>query len=181
MSYKFEELTDIKLIILKTVEYFKTAMPENLLTDAILCHGYANFFDLQQAVYELAENRLLTYYEEKGLRHFSLTDLGATALEGYQSRIPLSVREKLYQTVRIKIREYENGLSLIADYEKAGDMDYSVHLGIAEGGYELFTVTLSILDEKMAKTICREFKRNPQELYNEILTVLLKDGGEKNQ
>ena len=119
MPYKFEELTDIKLIILKTVQYFKTAMPEAILTDAILDRGFANFFDLQQAVYELTENRLLTYYEEKGARLYSLTRLGETAAEGYQSRIPRSVLEKLYQTVRIKIREYENGLSLIADYEMA--------------------------------------------------------------
>ena len=175
MSYRFEELTDIKLIILKTVQYFKTAIPENILTDTILDRDYANFFDLEQAVFELTENRLLTYYEEDGARHFSLTALGETALEGFQSRIPRSVLEKLYQTVRIKIREYENGLSLIADYEKVGDMDYSVRLGIVEGGYEIFTVSLSIFDERMAKSVCREFKRNPQILYSEILSVLIKD------
>ncbi|MCH5187938.1 MAG: DUF4364 family protein [Oscillospiraceae bacterium] len=178
MPYQFDELTDIKLIILKTVQYFKTAMPENILTDTILAHNYANFFDLQQAVFELVENRLLTYYEEKGVRHMSLTSLGDTALEGFQSRIPRSVMEKLYQTVRIKIREYENGLSLVADYEKKGDMDYSVRLGLIEGGYEIFTVSLSIFDEKMARNICREFKRNPQTLYNEILAVLLNENSE---
>lgn len=175
MDYHFEELTDIKLLILKTIRYFKTEMPENILSDTILSHGYANFFDLQQALYELTENRLVTYYEEKGVKHFSLTDLGETALNGWESRIPGSVCEKLYQTVRIKIREYENGLSLIADYEKNGDMDYVVHLGITEGGYQIFTVNLSIFDEKMAKNICREFKRNPQALYSEILSVLLKE------
>lgn len=175
MDYSFEELTDIKLIIMKTIQYFKTAMPENILTDTILSHGYANFFDLQQAVFELTENRLLTYYEEGGMRHLSLTSLGETAVEAFQSRIPRSVCEKLYQTVRIKIREYENGLSLIADYEKNGDMDYTVRLGITEGGYEIFTVNLSIFDEKMAKSVCREFKKNPQVLYSEILSILIKD------
>lgn len=175
MQYHFEELTDIKLMILKTVQYFKTAMPENILGDTILSHGYANFFDLQQAVYELTENKLLTYYEEKGIRHLSLTELGETALDGFQSRLPRSVCEKLYQTVRIKIREYENGLSLIADYEKNGDMDYTVRLGLMEGGYEIFTVSLSLFDEKMAKNVCREFKRSPQSLYSEILAVLLKE------
>ncbi len=178
MPYKFEELTDIKLIILKTVQYFKTAMPEAILTDAILDRGFANFFDLQQAVYELTENRLLTYYEEKGARLYSLTRLGETAAEGYQSRIPRSVLEKLYQTVRIKIREYENGLSLIADYEKTGDMDYRVHLGIMEGGYEIFTVTLSLFDEKMAQNVCRRFKCDPQVLYSEVLSALIPEHDE---
>ena len=83
--------------------------------------------------------------------------------------------EKLYQTVRIKIREYQNDLSLIADYERSGDMDYTVKLGIMEGGYEIFTVTLSIFDEKLAKNICREFKRSPQTLYSDVLSVLLGD------
>lgn len=175
MDYHFEELTDIKLIIMKTIEYFKTAMPEYILNDTILAHNYANFFDLQQAVFELVENRLVTYYTENEARFFSLTDMGKTALEGWENRIPRSVCEKLYQTVRIKIREYENGLSLTADYEKNGDMDYVARLGISEGGYEIFSVSLSIFDEKMAKSVCREFKRNPQVLYSEVLSVLIKD------
>ena len=179
MGYYFEELTDIKLLILKTIQYFKDAIPENILTDTILANNYANFFDLQQAIYELAENKLVTYYEDNG-RRFSLTSLGETALEGFSSRIPKSVCEKLYQTVRIKIREYENDLSLIADYEHSGDMEYTVKLGIMEGGYEIFTVSLSIYDEKMAKNICREFKRSPQTLYSEILSVLLKDPSQEN-
>ena len=179
MGYYFEELTDIKLLILKTIQYFKDAIPENILTDTILANNYANFFDLQQAVYELTENKLVTYYEDEG-RHFSLTALGETALEGFSSRIPKSVCEKLYQTIRIKIREYENDLSLIADYERSGDMEYTVKLGIMEGGYEIFTVSLSIYDEKMAKNICREFKRSPQTLYSEILSVVLREPQNQN-
>lgn len=175
MDYQFEELTDIKLIIMKAVQYFKAAIPESILTDTVLVRGYANFFDLQQAVVELIDNRLLTYYEDGGEKMLSLTALGETALESFQGRLPRSVCEKLYQTVRIKIREYENGLSLIADYEKSGDMDYTVRLGITEGGYEIFTLNLSMLDEKLAKNVCREFKRNPQALYSEILSVLIKE------
>ncbi len=175
MDYSFDEPTDIKLIIMKTIQYFKSEMPEDILTDIIMSHGYANFFDFGQALFELTENRLLTYYEEKGRRLFSLTSMGETALENFQGRIPRSVCEKLYQSVRIKIREYENGLSLIADYEKSGDNDFTVRLGINEGGYEIFTLSLSILDEKMAKNVCREFKRSPETLYSEILSVLIKD------
>ncbi len=178
MDYFFDDPTDIKLLIMKTIAYFKNPIPENILTDTILAHNYANFFDLQQALYELTENSLVAYYEEKGDRLFSLTNMGKTAIEGFSSRIPKSVCEKLYQTVRIKIREYENDLSLIADYEKNGDMEYSVKLGIMEGGYEIFTVTLSLVNEKMAKNVCREFKRSPQTLYSEILSVLLKDNTE---
>ena len=176
MGYHFVNLTDIKLLVLKTVQYFKDAMPESILTDTILVNDYANFFDLEQAIYELTENRLMTYYEE-GERKFGLTALGKEALKGFASRIPRSVCEKLYQTVRVKIREYQNELSLIADYEPDGEMDYMVRLGIKEGGYEIFTVTLSILDEKMAKNICREFRHSPQTLYSDVLSVLLSDGG----
>ncbi len=178
MDYFFDDPTDIKLLIMKTIAYFKNPIPENILTDTILAHNYTNFFDLQQALYELTENKLVTYYEENGDRLYSLTSMGKTAIDGFSSRIPKSVCEKLYQTVRIKIREYENDLSLIADYEKTGDMEYSVKLGIMEGGYEIFTVTLSLVNEKMAKNVCREFKRSPQTLYSEILSVLLKDNTE---
>ncbi len=177
MEYHFHKLTDIKLLILKTIHYFKEPIPEYILNETILINNYANFFDLQQALYEMTENKLVTYYEENGGKMYSLTKLGSTALEGYAVHLPKSVCEKLYQTVRLKIREYENEISLIADYERSGDMDYTVKLGIMEGGYNIFTVTVSIFDEKLAKDICREFKRTPQTLYNELLSVLLKEPG----
>ena len=178
MSYFFEELTDIKLLVIKTIEYFRDAIPENILVDTILTNDYANFFDIQQAIFELTENKLVTYFEDESGRRYRLTAMGETALEGFSARIPKSVCEKLYQTVRIKIREFENDLNLIADYERGSDMEYVVKLGIMEGGYEIFTVSLSIFDEKMARNICREFKRNPQTLYNEILAVLLNENSE---
>lgn len=175
MSYYFEEPIDVKLLIIRTIQYFKDAIPESILLDTILINEYANFFDLEQAIYELTENRLITYYEDGQYgRRFSLTKLGETALEGFAARLPRSVCEKLYQTVRIKIREFESELSVTADYEKGTESEYTVRLGIMEGGYEIMKLSLSLFDERLARNLCREFKRAPQNLYNEILSAVLK-------
>ncbi len=174
MSYYFEEPVDVKLLIIRTIQYFRDAIPENILIDIILSNELANFFDLEQAIYELIENRLITYFEDQRGRRFSLTRLGETALEGFSARLPRSVCEKLYQSARIKIREFESDLAVTAEYDRGSEMECTVRLGIMEGKYKIFDLSLSLFDEKLAKNLCREFKRAPQELYNEVLSAVLK-------
>lgn len=176
MSYYFEEPIDVKLIIIRTIRYFRDAIPESILTDTILVNGYVNYFDLEQAIYELTESRLITYYEDGQYgRRFSLTSLGETALEGFAARLPKSVCEKLYQTVRVKIREFENELAVTAEYEKGSEEEYTVRLGISEGKYEIMKLSISLFDERLAKNLCREFKRSPQTYYNEVLSIMLNE------
>ena len=175
MGYFFSGLTDVKLLVIRTIQYFRDAIPENILLDVILTNEYANYFDVEQAIYELTENRLITYYDDRSGRRFSLTRMGETAQESFADRLPVSVCEKLYQTVRIKIREFENDLAVTADYEQGGDMEYTVKLKINEGKYEIFSLSIPLFDEKLAQNICREFKRSPQTYYNEFLSIILNE------
>ncbi len=175
MGYFFSRLTDVKLLVIKTIQYFRDAIPENILLDVILTNEYANYFDVEQAIHELTENRLIAYYEDKGGRRFSLTRMGETARESFADRLPNSVCEKLYQTVRIKIREYENDLAVTAEYERGGDMEYTVKLKLDEGKYEIFSLSIPLFDEKLAQNICREFRRSPQNYYNEFLSIILNE------
>ena len=66
-------------------------------------------------------------------------------------------------------------LSVKADYKKINDIEYSVSLGISEGHYDMFNVTLSLGDELMAKKMCAAFKNDPQTLYSEFLAILTKN------
>ena len=65
-----------------------------------------------------------------------------------------------------------NTLDVLVD--KVNDIEYSVTLGISEGNFDMFKVSISVSEEIMAKKICAAFKNDPQTFYSEFLSILTK-------
>lgn len=175
MDYCFDDKIDVKLIALFIIYNFKMPVPNSFIVDTLALEPFVNYFDLQQQMGELEEEGLVTYYIEDNDRFYSLTDKGTQALEFFSLRIPKTVRERLLRTIKIKIKDLKNALSIKADYKKVNDIEYSVSLGISEGNFDMFNVSVSVSEELMAKKICAAFKNNPQALYCEFLSLLTKD------
>ena len=175
MDYSFEEKIDVKLITLFIIDNFKMPVPNSYIVDTLYLEPFINYFDLQQQMGELELEELVTYYIEDNVRYYSLTERGLQALEFFSARIPKTVRERLLRTIKIKIKDLKNALSIKAEYKKVNDIEYSVSLGISEGNFDMFNVSISVSDELMAKKICAAFKSDPQTLYSEFLSILTKN------
>ena len=175
MDYSFDQKIDVKLIALFIIDNFKMPVPNSFLVDTLALEPFVNYFDLQQQISELSEEGLVTYYVEDCDKFFSLTSKGSEALEFFSVRIPKTVRERLLHAIKIKVKELKNALSIKADYKKINDIEYSVTLGISEGNFDMFSASLSVGDEILAKKMCAAFKNNPQALYSEFLSVLTKN------
>lgn len=175
MDYCFDDKIDVKLIALFIIDSFKMPVPNSFIVDTLMLQPFVNYFDLEEQLCELEEQEFVTYYTQDSDRFYSLTKKGTEALEFFRVRIPKTVRERLLRTIKLKIKELKNALSIKADYEKINDIEYKVLLGISEGNYDMFSVSLSVGDELMAKKMCASFKNDPQALYSEILSALTKN------
>lgn len=175
MDYCFNDKIDVKLIALFIIDNFKMPVPNSFLVDTLALEPFVNYFDLQQQIAELSEEELVTYYVEDCDKFFSLTQKGSEALEFFGARIPKTVRERLLHAIKLKIKELKNALSIKADYKKINDIEYCVTLKISEGNFDMFSTSLSVGDEILAKKMCAAFKNNPQALYSEFLSVLTKN------
>ena len=175
MDYCFDDKIDVKLIALFIIDNFKMPVPNSFIVDTLALEPFVNYFDLRQQMGELEDEELVTYYIENNDRFYSLTQKGTQALEFFSLRIPKTVRERLLRTIKIKIKDLKNALSIKADYEKVNDIEYNVSLGISEGNFDMFNVSISVSDELMAKKMCAAFKNNPQSLYSEFLSILTKN------
>ena len=184
MDYCFDDKIDVKLIALFIIENFKTPVPNSFIVDTLMLEPFVNYFDLQQQMGELEDEEFVTYYcgedgvkivVENNDRFYSITKKGAEALEFFRVRIPKTVRERLLRAIKIKIKDLKNALSIKAEYKQVNDIEYSVSLGISEGNFDMFSLSLSVGDEVMAKKICGQFKQNPQAMYSEFLSVLTKN------
>lgn len=175
LDYNFNDKIDVKLIALFIIKNFRMPVPEAYVVDTVMLQPIVNYFDLSDRLGELFEEGFITYYTEDNERFYSLTEKGTEALEFFSQRIPKTVRERLLRTIKIKIKELKNALSVKAEYEKVSDIEYSISLSIFEGLYQLLGVCVSVSDEKLAKKICADFKKNPQAIYSDIISTLIKE------
>lgn len=175
MDYCFDDKIDVKLITLFIIENFKTPVPNSFIVDTLMLEPFVNYFDLQQQMAELEEEEFVTYYIENNDRFYSITQKGQEALEFFVVRIPKTVRERLLRAIKIKVKDLKNALSIKAEYEKVNDIEYSVTLGISEGNFDMFRLSISVGDEVMAKKMCGVFKNNPQAMYSEFLSIMTKN------
>lgn len=175
MDYSFDEKVDVKLIALFIIDNFKMPVPNSFIVDTLSLEPFVNYFDLQHQIGELEEEELVTYYVEGNDRFYSLTEKGSQALGFFSDRIPKTVRERLLKAIKVKIKDLKNALGVKADYQKVNDIEFLVTLGISEGNFDMFSVSISVSDEMMAKKICASFKNDPQSFYSEFLSVLTKD------
>lgn len=175
MDYCFDDKIDVKLIALFIINNFKMPVPNSFIVDTLALEPFVNYFDLQEQMSELESEEFVTYYTEDTDKFYTLTEKGSQALSFFSDRIPKTVRERLLRTIKIKIKDLKNALSVKAEYKKINDIEYSVSLGISEGHYDMLSVSLSVGDELMAKKMCAAFKNDPQTLYSEFLAILTKN------
>lgn len=178
MDYHFESKEDIKLIILTVINDFNIPVSNAMIVDTVRIHSFAEYFDIQQYLYELTEAQMVTYYIEKSVRYYSLTQKGKDAVEYFSSDIPVTVREKLYNTAKTKAKELRDSMSVQCEYYKENDFEYTVSLRIVERGYDLFNLKLSVGSEKIAKMISARFEKDPESFYTRIFSILVDDNRE---
>ena len=174
MDYNFNEKIDVKLITLFIIDNFKMPVPNSYIVDTLTLEPFVNYFDLQQDLAELEQEDLVAHFTEDGNGFYSITEKGTEALGFFAKRIPKTVRERLLRAIKIKVKDLKNALSIKAEYKKVNDIEYGVTLGISEGSFDMFAISVSVSDELMAKKICAAFKNDPQTMYSEFLNVLTK-------
>lgn len=179
MDYHFDSKEDVKLIILTVINNFNIPITNAMIVDTVLTHSFVEYIDIMQYLHELTETHLVTYYIENETRYYSLTQKGKDTVEYFSSKIPLTVRERLFATAKANAKAFLNDESVQAKYEKANDFEYTVKLSISERGGDIFSLKVTVGTESMAKAMCGRFKRDPQTFYTTVFSMLI-DGASEN-
>ncbi len=175
MDYHFNEKMDIRLLALYTIDAFKMSITNQFVLDTVLVYPFVDFFEFQEALDDIEQKKLVVAHEENGLKLYSITDKGKETLDFFKSNIPLSVRERIRLSAKGKIRAMKNALNVSAVAEKVNEIEYASKLKISEGGYPIFELTFNVGDKGVAEDICKKFKKEPNEIYSKLISVLLED------
>lgn len=167
-----DPLTLYKLIILYMLNRVDFPLTKAQIGDFILEREYTNFLTLQQAIGELIDAGFVTAKSIRNRTHLILTEDGRQTLSFFGNQISDSIKKEIDEYFRNHELEMRNEVSILSDYYKSTSGEYEAHLTAQDKGIHLIDLTLSVPLEETAVSICDNWQKKNQEIYQYLIEQL---------
>jgi len=167
-----EPLTLYKLIVLYMLSRVDFPLTKAQIGDFILEREYTNFLTLQQAIGELIDAGLLTAQSIRNRTHLVLTKDGSETLNFFSNQISPTIKEEIDEFFKQNEIAMRNEVSILADYYKSTTGEFESHLVAKDKGINLIDITISVPDEATAASICDNWQKKNQDIYQYIVAQL---------
>ena len=167
-----DPLTLYKLIVLYMLTRVDFPLTKAQVSDFILGKEYTNFLTLQQAIGELIDAGLVTAQSIRNRTHLTITRDGQETLSFFQNQINDSIKADVDDFFRENEIELRNEVSILADYYKSTSGEYEAHLVAKEKNIDLVNITISVPSEETAATICDNWQKKNQDIYQYLISQL---------
>lgn len=161
-----------KLIVLYMLKRVDFPLTKAQISDFILGREYTNFLTLQQVIGELTEAGLLTAQSIRNRTHLSITKEGQETLKFFENQIGDSIKADINDFFRENEIDLRNEVSILSDYYKSTSGEYEAHLTAKEKGVNLVDITISVPSEETASSICDNWQRKNQDIYQYLIAQL---------
>ena len=167
-----DSLTFYKLIILYMLNRAAFPITKAQVADFVLEQGYMDFFTLQKVFAELLDSGMLSAKSVYNRTHLAITEEGKETLYYFRSRISSFTAEKIDKFFKENEMEMRNVVSILSDYYKSTSGEYEAHLTAKERGVCLVDITLSVPDKETAASICDNWQKKNQTVYQHLIEQL---------
>ncbi len=162
-----------KLLLLYLIDKMEVPLTQSKISQFALEENYINYFSLQQFLADMVEVGYLEKSIVDNTTYYSVTDQGVVALDYFKKRIPANVRNKINKYVEINKKSVKRDYEVIANYfYEQNNNEYTVKCGIYEDETTLLELILSVVSRDEAKLICKNWRKNVNDLYGDILKKL---------
>ena len=166
-------LTLYKMIVLYMLKRCDSPLSKSQIYDFMLDNDYTSFLTLQEVFSELAEAALISEKTVANRTYLEITDDGSQTLEFFGNRINPSIRSQIDDYITENGMELRNEASILADYQKTGENEFTVHLRARENGQNLIDIKIPVPTEDMAENMVRNWHEKNQEIYQYIFSQLM--------
>lgn len=167
-----DPLTLYKLIILYMLNRVSFPLTKAQVCDFILGKEYTNFLTLQQAISDLTDTRLISAKSLSNRTHLLITEEGKQTLEYFGNRVSSAIKEDVDTYLKENELELRNEVSIQASYYKSTSGEYEAELTAREKGTKLVTIRLSVPLEEMAASVCDNWQKKNQQIYQYLTEEL---------
>lgn len=170
------QLAENKLILLYLIN--KMSMP---LSNSEIClfaleKDYMDYFSLQQYLGELVDSEFLEVTKENNSLMYTLTDEGLDVLSYFINHISDKHKNEINVFVNENRGRIRAEYDITANYFPEINNDFLVKCGICESdGTSLMELSVLVPTKEQAQNICYNWKKNVNDVYSSIMSVLTCD------
>ena len=172
-------LAENKVLILYILNLIDTDMRQDDLFKIITSINNMNYFIFKQIITDLIDSKLVGIYtkEEPVIK---ITSEGKNAYILTKDVLPGILKLKADNIFKSEFNSIENESSIIAEFIPKNENSYTVKCKIVENNETIFEVKSFVGSRERAKKIVDNWNKNANEIYPEILNLLLKDSSNNN-
>lgn len=167
-----DPLTLYKLIVLYMLDRVTFPLTKAQIGDFIQEKEYTNFFTMQQVISELIDTGLITASSIRNRTHLQITDSGRETLHFFENRMSDAIKEDINSYFSENEYALRNEVSVLGDYYKSTSGEYEAHLVAKDRGITLVEITLSVPVEEVASSICDNWQKKNQNVYQYLVEQL---------
>lgn len=167
-----DALSTYKLIVLYMLDRVDFPLTKAQIGDFILEREYTNFMTLQQVIGELIDAKFVTAQSYRNRTHLKLTTDGRDTVHYFESDIDSKIKKEINEYFTKNSISLRNEVSIIADYYKSTSGEWEAHLIAKDKNINLIDMTISVPIEETAISICDNWNRKNQEIYQYIVKQL---------
>lgn len=168
-----DSLTLYKLMVLYMLDKVSFPLSNAQITDFMVGREYSNYFRLQEAFSDMTETDMVRTQLIRNNTFYSLSPDGKSILEDFGSRIPRQIRVDIDKYLQENKFELKDENEITADYYPEGKDYYIVECTARDKKEIVARVTLSVTDESEAITVCDNWQKKYQEVYDFLIRELM--------
>jgi len=165
--------TEVRILICYLFATIKQPMTKETVIDALLERGLTNYFEASSCFDDLLKSGNIELSPD-GDNTYTATTNGILISEQLEDSLALTVKERAIECALSLLekekKEKENKVTI----EKT-DNGYNVTCSISGGDMDLMSITLFLADSDQAKTVKKNFYKNPQLIYKVMLSAMTRN------
>ena len=161
------------MIVLYMLKRCDDTLSKSQIYDFILEKEYTTVLTLQEVFSELASSNLITEKTMANRTYLEITDEGAQTLEFFGNRINPAIKEQIDDYLKENSMKLRNDSSILGDYRKVGENEYTVQLLAKENGQNLIDIRVPVPTEEIAQHMIDNWQEKNTEIYQYLFSQLM--------
>lgn len=170
-----KKLADNKLLILYILHKVNKPISYKELLELVISIADMNYFDFQQFLIDLLEDKFILKYVQDDKEIIELTTDGKNALELTIDMLPGIIKLNVDSKFKEKFNEIKDELSVYAEYTPITENNFAVKCKIVENNSTIFNLEINAGSRENAKQIVENWNKNANQIYPQILEILSQD------
>lgn len=161
-----------KLKLLYILEYIDIPLTNIEITNCILENNFMDYFSLQQLLGNLCDSKFIKLNSKNGNEYYKIAEAGKEALEMFGDILPEYFKNEVSSNFSHFKKEIKRQRELLGHYYKLKEDAYIVNLQVTENETVIFSLSINVPTENLAKNICKKWDLNPEEIFGSIIKTL---------